>query len=76
MGVGGVQPTRGYYASVWIGLATGLATSLRLWTRGWRLAAILSFLPMSWLAGACAAFLLGLVGVRTYEDKPGRRQAG
>ena len=70
MGAGGLQPTRGYHASVWIGLATGLASSLRLWTRGRRLAAILSFLPMSWLGGAVAAFLLGLIGVRTYEDKP------
>ena len=67
MGAGGLQPTRGYHASVWIGLATGLATSLRLWIRGRRLAAILSFLPMSWLGG--------LIGVRTYEEKPVRRPA-
>jgi hypothetical protein len=75
MGAGGLQPTRGYYASVWIGLATGLASSLRLWIRGRRLAAILSFLPISWFGGAVAAFLLGMIGVRTYEDSPGRRRA-
>ena len=44
-------------------------------TRGNRLAAALTFLPVSWLGGAVAAFLLGLVGVRTYEDEPVRRPA-
>jgi hypothetical protein len=75
MGTGGLQPTPGYHVSVWIGLATGLASSLRLWARGRRLAAILSFLPISWLGGAGAAFLLGLIGIRTYEDSPEQRRA-
>lgn len=75
MGAGGLQPTLGYHASVWIGLATGLASSLRLWTGGRRLAAILSFLPIAWLGGAGAAFLLGLIGIRTYEDRAERPRA-
>ena len=75
MRVGGLQPTRGYHVSVWIGLATGLAWSVRLWTRGNRLAAVFSFLPVSWLGGAAAAFMLGLFGVKTYEDEPVRRRA-
>ena len=74
-GAGGLQPTGGYHASVWIGLATGLVCFLRLWTRGNRLAAILSFVPVSWLGGAVAAFLLGVLGVRTYEERTVRRRA-
>jgi len=75
MRVGGLRPTVGYHASVWIGLTTGLAWSLRLWIRGHRLAAVFTFLPVSWLGGAAAAFLLGLIGVRTYADEPVRRRA-